>query len=180
MYCIMEFTPDYIRRLQRRDQQAFSDLYTAMVDRFYRYLAGRFHLDRQGIYDLIGDFFVKLRDRIDRVDPNQSFESWIWTVFRNYTADYFKTKKHDQRLDGLDEILKDTALDPLQQAHNTTQLQRIYKALDRLDELSKEIVLLKYVEGLSFEDIARITKVQPDTVRQRASRAIKAVQELLR
>gem|GEM_PF-7000616 len=35
----MEFSPDFVRRLQRRDQQAFSELYTKMVDRFYRYMA---------------------------------------------------------------------------------------------------------------------------------------------
>jgi hypothetical protein len=32
----MEFSPEYVRRLQRRDQQAFSELYTKMVDRLYR------------------------------------------------------------------------------------------------------------------------------------------------
>jgi DNA-directed RNA polymerase specialized sigma24 family protein len=51
------------------------------------------------MYDLIGDFFVKLRDRIDRVNPEQPLEPWIWTVFRNFVADYFKTKKHTQRMD---------------------------------------------------------------------------------
>jgi len=95
----IEFSPEYVRRLQRRDQQAFSDLYTKMVDRLYRYIAGRYHIDRQGMYDLIGDFFVKLRDRIDRVNPEQPLEPWIWTVFRNFVADYFKTKKHTQRMD---------------------------------------------------------------------------------
>gem|GEM_PF-5090312 len=109
------------------------------------------------MYDLIGDFFVKLRDRIDRVDPTQSLEPWLWTVFRNFVADYFKTKKHTQRLDGLEEILKDSGLDPLQEAQKTTQLKRIYAVLDQLDELSKEIVLFRYVEDLPFEEIATIT-----------------------
>jgi hypothetical protein len=35
----IEFSPEYVRRLQRRDQQAFSELYTKMVDRLYRYIA---------------------------------------------------------------------------------------------------------------------------------------------
>jgi DNA-directed RNA polymerase specialized sigma24 family protein len=95
----MEFPQEFVRRLQRREQQAFSELYTCMVDRLYRYIAGRYHLDRQGMYDLIGDFFVKLRDRIDRVDPKQALEPRVWTVFRNFVADYFKTKKHSVRLD---------------------------------------------------------------------------------
>jgi RNA polymerase sigma-70 factor, ECF subfamily len=176
----MEFSPEFIRRLQRREQQAFSELYTSMVDRLYRYIAGRYHLDRQGMYDLIGDFFVKLRDRIDRVDPKQPLEPRVWTVFRNFVADYFKTKKHAVRLDWLEDILKDTGIDPLQQAQNATQLKRIYSALDQLDDLSKEIVILRYVEDLSFDEITMITGLQADAVRQRASRSIKKIQELLR
>jgi len=176
----MEFSPEYVRRLQRRDSQAFSELYTNMVDRFYRYIAWRYHLDRQAMYDLLGDFFVKLRDRIDRIDSAQPLEPWIWTVFRNFVADYFKTKKHTSRLDGLEDMLQDTALDPLQQAQQLTQLNRIYAVLDQLDDASKEIVILRYVEDLSFDEIAKITWLQTDAVRQRASRAIKKVQELLR
>lgn len=176
----MEFSPEYVRRLQRRDQQAFSELYTKMVDRLYRYIAWRYHLDRQWMYDLIGDFFVKLRDRIDRINPAQPLEPWIWTVFRNFVADYFKTKKHTSRLDGLEDMLQDTGLDPLQQAQQATQLNRIYTVLDQLDDTSKEIVILRYVEDLSFDEIAKITWLQTDAVRQRASRAIKKVQELLR
>lgn len=176
----MEFSPEYVRRLQRRDQQAFSELYTKMVDRLYRYIAWRYHIDRQGMYDLIADFFVKLRDRIDRVNPEQPLEPWIWTVFRNFVADYFKTKKHTQRMDWLEDMLQDKALDPLQQAQHVSQLNRIYTVLDQLDDMSKEIVILRYVEDLSFDEIAKITWLQWDAVRQRASRAIKKVQELLR
>lgn len=176
----MEFSPEYVRRLQRRDQQAFSELYTKMVDRFYRYMAWRYHIDRQGMYDLIADFFVKLRDRIDRVDPKQPLEPRVWTVFRNFVADYFKAKKHTQRLDGLEDMLQDAGLDPLQEAQKATQLKRIYGVLDQLDDLSKDVVLFRYVEELSFDEIATITGLQTDAVRQRASRAIKKVQELLR
>ncbi len=176
----IEFSPAYLRRLQRREQQAFSELYNTMADRLYRYIAWRYRLDRQGIYDLIGDFFLKLRDRIDRIDVEKPLEPWIWTVFRNFVVDYFKTQKHTSRLDGLEDVLQDTALDPLQQAQQLTQLNRIYGVLDQLDDLSREVVLLRYVEDLSFDEIALVTWLQTDAVRQRASRAIKKVQELLR
>lgn len=175
-----EFTPEYVRRLQRREQEAFSELYTYMVDRLYRYIAGRYHLDRQWMYDLIGDFFVKLRDRIDRIDPEQPLEPWIWTVFRNFVIDYFKTKKQTQRLDWLEDMLQDADPDPLMQAQNNAQISRIYAALDQFDELSKEIIILRYVEDLSFEEIAQVTWLQGDAVRQRASRAIKKIQEVLK
>ena len=83
-------------------------------------------------------------------------------------------------MDWLEDMLQDTALDPLQQAQQVSQLNRIYGVLDQLDEVSKEIVILRYVEDLSFDEIAKITWLQWDAVRQRASRAIKKVQELLR
>jgi len=54
-------------------------------------------------------------------------------------------------------MLQDTALDPLQQAQHVSQLNRIYTVLDQLDDVSKEIVILRYVEDLSFDEIAKIT-----------------------
>ena len=175
----MEFTPTYINRLKKRDQQAFSELYTFMVDRLYRYLAWRYQLSRNEILDLVGDFFVKLRDRLDRIDPKYSVEARIWTMFRNFVADWFKTKKNNSRLDVYSEILADSGADPARHTQDNYQLERIYSVLDTLDDLSREIIILKYVEDLSFETIARIMSMQADTIRQRASRAIKKVQELL-
>jgi DNA-directed RNA polymerase specialized sigma24 family protein len=53
-------------------------------------------------------------------------------------------------------VLQDTALDPLQQAQQLIQLNRIYGVLDQLDDLSREVVLLRYVEDLSFDEIALV------------------------
>lgn len=175
----MEFSKEFVGRLLRRDEHAFSTLYQQMVDRLYRFLVGRYRIDRQTAYDVIADFFVKLRQRLDRIDVEQSLESWIWTMFRNFVIDYFKTQKMPVRLDDTLET-EDTDIEhPAQYTEKNHQLKQIYMVLGHLDDVSKEIVLLRYVEQLSFEEIATITNMQEDAIRQRASRAVKKLQSLL-
>ncbi len=91
-------------------------------------------------------------------------------------ADRFKTKRNDRRLDVYDEILGDDNENPLREVHNKTQVERIYAQLNKLDELSQEIILLKFVEDLTYEQIGKVLNIQSDAVRKRASRAIKQIQ----
>jgi len=94
-------------------------------------------------------------------------------------ADYFKTKQHQLRLDELVEPEDNDGISPLKYTQANHQLKQIYLVLDELDDLSKDIILFRYVEELSFEEIAEITDLQEDAVRQRLSRAVKKLQVLL-
>ena len=153
----MEFSPELLKRLSQRDEEAFGKVYKYMVDRLYRYTAGRYRIDRATIYDIISDFFVKLRNRIDRIDPKQAFEAWIWTIYRNFLIDYFKAYKQTASLSTVEERVDDTILQPGQHVQISYQVKQIYAVIDQLDDLSKEVVLLRYVEQLGFEEIAVIT-----------------------
>lgn len=144
----MEFTPEFLRRLQRRDEQAFQTLYQQTVTRLARYLAGRYRLDRQTRDDLISDFFVKLRQRLHLLDVEQSFEARFWTMFRHFVIDFFKTNKQATSLDELGEQIDHHQPTPLAMAQQSHQLQQIYRVLDQLDDVSREIVVLRYVEDL--------------------------------
>lgn len=175
----MKYSHEFLKRLASRDQQAFAELYELSADRFYRYIAGRYRLDRETMHDLLSDFFVKLRQHIDRLDPALAFEAWLRTMFRNFLVDYFKTKQYQMRLDEVGEPEDNDGISPLTYVQTNHQLEQIYQVLDELDDLSKEIVLFRYVEELSFEEIAQITQLQEDAVRQRLSRALKKIQTLL-
>jgi len=175
----MNYSLEFLQRLASRDQQAFADLYELTSDHLYRYMAGRYRLDRETMHDLLGDFFVKLWQHIDRLDPELAFEAWLRTMFRNFLADYFKTKQHQLRLDELVEPEDNDGISPLKYTQANHQLKQIYLVLDELDDLSKDIILFRYVEELSFEEIAEITDLQEDAVRQRLSRAVKKLQVLL-
>lgn len=175
----MNYSLEFLQRLASRDQQAFGQLYEITSDRLYRYIAGRYRMDRQTMHDLLSDFYVKLRQHIDRLDPKLAFEARLRTMFRNFLVDYFKTKQHQLRLDEIGELEDDESISPIKYTQSAHQLEQIYAILDQLDDVSKEIVLFRYVEELSFEEIAQITNLQEDAVRQRISRAVKKIQALL-
>lgn len=58
-------------------------------------------------------------------------------------------------------------------------LNRIQEAMKQLDPLSKDIVYFKFIEEKSYEEIVALVEISPDALRQRLSRAIKQLKELL-
>ena len=62
---------------------------------------------------------------------------------------------------------------------NDYSYERIQQAMKQLDDMSKDIVYFKFIEEKSNEEISAITGIANDTIRQRISRAIKFLKQLL-
>lgn len=84
------YDKQFLQRLQRREETAFTILYNDTVDTFFRYLKTTYFLSDSEIDDLISSFYVKLWENLKRLDANASLSGWMRTIFRNLVKDYFK------------------------------------------------------------------------------------------
>lgn len=168
-----------IARIQARDKKAFAQLYEQTADQLYRFVAWRYSLRKDEINDLIGDFYLKLRRVIDKYDDTYKFESYFRTIFRNMLKDYFK-KSTTQHNDDVVESVAETDPDAmLRRIQGSYQLDAIQKAMRELDDLSYQIVVWRYIDQLTYEEIASLCDAQTDTVRKRLSRALIKLRDLL-
>lgn len=168
-----------IARIQARDKKAFAQLYEQTADQLYRFVAWRYSLRKDEINDLIGDFYLKLRRVIDKYDDNYKFETYFRTIFRNMLKDYFK-KSSTQHNDAVVEDIAETDPDGmLRRIQWSFQIESIQQAMRELDDLSYQIVVWRYIDQLSYDEIASLCNVQPEAVRKRLSRALIKLRGLL-
>lgn len=180
----MTYSQEFIELLRTQDPKTFEKLYTDTVDQFFRYCKTYYFLDEDEIDDLIGEFYVKLWGVLPTLKSDYNLQAFLWTMFKNSCKDYFKKTKERY---GSWEQLQDRSWDPeddlelgqMDILEHSFQYEQIKLALSQLDSVSQEIIHLKYIEHKSYEEIAQITCLSQDNVRQRCSRWLKQVQAIL-
>lgn len=142
--------------MQRR---TLEKLYRDHKDHVYNYLT-RLTSDRELAADITQQTFLKLLD-----DPNletlQTPKAYIFTVARNTLYDEWKRKKERLLHDGEDDQIEAMADDPLEApAHKVEQQDmqdKVEQAITLMKPKFRELMLLRYTEDLSVEEIADIT-----------------------
>lgn len=180
----------FVQALIKQDEVAFQQLYESTVDSFYRFLRSYYQIDENSIQDIISDTFIKIWNNLTNLNQHQNPSSYIWAVLRNTAKDYFKKTKEyafsefDMHSDSDDSHIsfEDTLVEPsdITQLFQTKfQSEKIITALELLEDKYKEVVFLKYVEGLDNSEISSISWISEDNVRQRLSRWLAKLRDLL-
>jgi RNA polymerase sigma-70 factor (ECF subfamily) len=170
---------EVIEACQRGDADAFRALFEAYQDRVYS-IALRYSGNPAQAMDIAQDTFLKLLSRIGDYRAEASFESWLYRLVVNSCID-------DQRrgrrmipfLDGLLDAVcapAESALHRLLRAENE---ERIQDVVARLAPEHRMVVVLRYTEGLSYDEIAKILGCSPGTVASRLNRAHKILERRL-
>ncbi|HEX7897117.1 MAG TPA: sigma-70 family RNA polymerase sigma factor [Planctomycetota bacterium] len=151
----------------------------------------RFTGDFRTAEDLAQESFLRVFKKIQDYNSTAKFSTWLYTIASNLAKDEFKRRsRHPAR--SLDwKSGGDTTRDmPQAKAADTTssvpgaRLEKdevrlsVNKALDLLDAHDREILVLKDVQGLSYDEISEILTLPMGTVKSRISRARTAFKEV--
>jgi RNA polymerase sigma-70 factor (ECF subfamily) len=151
----------------------------------------RFTGDFRTAEDLAQEAFLRVFKKIQDYNSTAKFSTWLYTIASNLAKDEFKRRsRHPAR--SLDwKSSADTTRDmPQAKAADTTssvpgaRLEKdevrlsVNKALDLLDAHDREILVLKDVQGLSYDEISEILTLPMGTVKSRISRARTAFKEV--
>lgn len=152
------FDLDHLEALVRRAQAGSTDAFAALVDTFgpriLSYLV-QFTGHTQDAEDLTQDTFVKAFRTLDQFRSPRAFPAWLFKIARRTALNHFRRQRDTHEVDpehpgpGLDPATTASARD---EWHNLWQLAR------RLPADHREVLWLRYAEGLAIRDIARITR----------------------
>lgn len=179
---MFDFEDSFVQKLLDHDEQVFAQFYDMTIDIFYRYLMGRYYLSPHDAQDLLSDFYLKCWNGLGSYNPEYKFETYIRSILKNHTKDFFKKKKSIQLKDAhmvdsaLIEWSESELLDDLQKDFDYDQIQEV---MQDLDEQSYEIIYMRYIDEMSYEEISEFLGLGQDAVRQRLSRALRKVKERL-
>jgi RNA polymerase sigma-70 factor (ECF subfamily) len=175
----------------RGDREAFSKLVAKYQRKIYN-LAFRFVGDNEEANDLAQEIFTAAYQNLSKFRGDAKFSTWLFQIASNRGKNRFKYLKrrgyfvsrggtgNDDDKDSLHREVPDDSRSP-EELLASKQMQRIVQdAIDELEPDHKEIVILRDIEGLSYEEIATILNLPEGTTKSRLHRARMVVKEKLK
>ncbi len=174
------------RGLRRRDP----DLLDCLIEQ-YHYRLFRYLLYLTGSREAAEDFFqetwVRVIDRGHQYNGKFKFETWLFAIARNLVID-FRRRKTPGSLDALlepgegQQMPESAAADgpsPADLAAAHEESERVVAAMTRLPTAYREVLLLRFQEDLSLQDIATVIAAPLSTVKSRLYRGLGELREML-
>ena len=138
-------------------------------------LAYQFTGDRDEARDLAQEIFVRLYLRLDRYDRARPFRTWFNSLARNLCIDHYRSRREKQRLATV--ALEDPAVvasagpPPDRRLERREQREMVLSALDSLSATLREAIVLKDLQQMPLEEVARALGLPIGTVKSRVFRA---------
>ena len=133
--------------------------------------------------DALQDAFVKAWLALGRFDIRRPFGPWFFQILRNQCRDALRSRGARFHLEALDERLElkpaDPERGPERRRQRNAARELLWKALERLGDDHREIIVLKELEGFRYGEIASILEIPEGTVASRLFHARRALADAL-
>ena len=161
------------------DRAAFAPLYRRYLDRVYGYC---FYLlgDHHDAEDATERTFLAALGGIDRYrDQGSTFRSWLFRIAHNQLANALRARSR-QRIDRLDIVAEPAAADdPARLASLADEVRMLRVALAALSEDRRQVVVLRFVDGLTAREIGEVLGRSEGAVRVLQHRALRELARLI-
>ena len=158
------------------DSAAVGELYDALYDSIYRYCLRRLYF-RHVAEDSVSEIFLTMAQRLGefRGKTLHDFRAWLYVIAANHVNQLIRRKVRDERmLDGLAEQM-------LRHEHGSRERRwaALYRGLLTLGEEQQHLISLRFFEGLSHDEIARLVGRRAGSIRVKIHRALKELRPTL-
>jgi len=168
-----------MRRAQRRDPEAFTQLYEAYFDKIYRYIVIRIGNEMEA-EDMTQQVFLKALRSIPSfrwrgISPS----AWLFRIAHNQVVDYLrkKAKRVTVPLDNLPPIASDSV--PQLIVEQGQDIEQLALATKQLTEAQREVISLRFAGGLSVAEVSRLMGRSQGAVKALQHSAIVALRKVL-
>lgn len=181
---------ELLRRLHDRDrsvrESAFAEIHRRHAPRSLR-LAHRVLGDADLAADVVQEAFLSVVRKGPRFEERARFTSWLFRIVLNRAIDLRRRVRRGPLTgpgagDAGDDpfaAIRAQGAGPAATARDAERAEIVRAAIARLSPKLMEIVVLRYPEGMSYEEIGELLDLPPGTVRSRLNRAHAALRELL-
>ncbi len=180
---------ELVRCCKEDDREAFRELVERYHHRVVRIALGMLH-DPEDAQEVAQEAFTKVFTSIKNFKEEASFYTWLYRIVYNLSIDRKRQKSRqpqpdyrgdlaDNETDPIELLPADTSTDPYERTSDKELGAQIQKALEELTPAHKAVILLRIVEGLSYEEISHILQCSRGTVMSRLHYARKRLQTIL-
>lgn len=162
-----------VKKVQEGDQNAFAKVYDILIDQVYRYVFYR--VNDEEAEDIVENAFLKVWENIKkyRQEEGKSFSAWVFRIAHNLVVDHYRAAK-DREFDELDLNMADENREhnPIKTTENTIQQKVLKVALNKLKSPYKEVIIYKFINELSNQEVAEILDKNEGSLRVLQFRAL--------
>ncbi|MCH2234547.1 MAG: RNA polymerase sigma factor [Crocinitomicaceae bacterium] len=159
---------------KKNDHEALTILYERYAKRLLAYFIKMFKGDEQKGQDFLQDLFIKVLENSGKFDANKKFYTWVFTIASNMAKTSFREKPTIELNTNLHGRSADSR--SLDQISKGELRQEIFQ----LEPKQRDVLLLRYNQGFTVDEIAGILEINPGTVKSRIFYATKKLAEALK
>ncbi|MBA3732776.1 RNA polymerase sigma factor [Patescibacteria group bacterium] len=174
------YTDEQLAKLvQEGDGEQFGTLMERYQQKLFRY-GRKFLASEDNIEDVVQDVFIKTYQNIQSFDVSQRFSPWIYRIAHNtYVNALKKSSNGPLYIFDFDTLISHTVVeDPIEKEREQKEIKEIVdKGLGEIEPKYREMLVLYYIEDLSYKEISDILRVPIGTVGVRIMRAKEILKE---
>ncbi len=171
-----------IERCLRKDQSAWEGI-VARYRRKVFHIAYKFTGKHDEAEDLSQDIFLKLFKSLDKFNRDADFSTWLSSVARNYCIDHYRASKREKEVVVEDLVAMDLAPaasgNPHRALEDRDRRSFLRHGLELLPDKLREAVILRDLQGLSYQEMADRLRLPEGTVKSRINRGREELARLL-
>ena len=177
---------ELIARFQKGDVQAFDTLVRRYKDQLLNYVF-RFVGNRSDAEDIVQETFLRVYKNKHYYKEIAKFSTWVYTIAGNLAKTELRRRKRRKIFsvsnfvnEEKDYDIPDLEKNPEREVDGTIKDDIIQRAIEKLPPKFKEVILLRDVQGFSYEEISQILNIPLGTVKSRVNRGRLKLQEDLK
>ncbi len=159
-----------------------ADSFARIVDRYGSRCYGYFYRltgNRDLSEELLSELFMKLVEKIGSYNGG-AFESWLFRIAANIFHDHLRAKhRRNKLIEGRRSELEQVPIGQPQSDDTDEKLDRLQLQLSRLDDDTRELIMLRFYSELSFKEIAALRSEPLGTALSKLHRGLKKLRELM-
>ncbi len=176
-----------IEQIKSGDQRAFNQLVHHYYNRVFRTAFGVTR-NEENAKEVTQQTWIKVWKKIDTFKGDSAFSTWLYRITTFTALDFLRSNKKHQKLDSIEASAENEGIKSIQLASDNldeqprSSLRRkevmdgFQKALQNLKEQHRTALVLREIDGLSYEEIATIMECKIGTVMSRIFNARRAIQ----
>lgn len=177
-----ELERELIRKCRAGDARFYEPLVRAYEPSGLRLATGMLG-NMDDARDALQDSFVKAYEALHRFDLRRPFGPWFFQILRNHCRDMLRSRQARFKMEALDENLElrpaDAENGPERVRQRSAARELLWHALERIGDEHREILVLKELQGLRYNEIAQILDIPEGTVASRLFHARRALKDAL-
>lgn len=178
---------DLMEYFQNDKEAAFNELVKRYKDRLHNFLY-RYTHNHQDCEDLVQETFLRVHKSKHSYERIAKFSTWMYTIALNLAKSMYKKKQRMHKVsihkdesdpNDFEMSIEDSNILPDKALHEKLSLEQLEKALMELQPEFREVIVLRDLQQLSYDEISDVTDVPMGTVKSRINRGRAQIYDLI-